>query len=95
MNATHATPRPPLHPLLVLAVAIVLPGMGQVLNGAWSRGLMMLFFMLMLGVITYQLAAPGISLVGQFAGGLFVYAVSVMDAYYWARYRAERQRVAR
>jgi hypothetical protein len=86
--------RSPLHPLVVLAVAVVLPGVGQVLNGSPSRGLMMLFFMLMLGVITYNLAGPGISIVGKFAGGIFIYAVSVMDAYYWARYRAERHRVS-
>jgi hypothetical protein len=94
MSQTVQSVRTPMHPLVVLAVAVVLPGVGQVLNGSPSRGLMMLFFMLMLGVITYNLAAPGISLVGQFAGGLFVYAVSVMDAYFWARYRAELHRTA-
>lgn len=82
----------PLHPYLVLLVAVVLPGVGQVLNNAPFRGLMMLLFMLVLGMVTYQMAAPGISVVGQFAGGLFVYAVSVMDAYYWARLRWERAR---
>lgn len=94
MTISIAQNRSPLHPLVVLAVAVVLPGVGQVLNGSPSRGLMMLFFMLMLGVITYNLAGPGISIVGKFAGGIFIYAVSVMDAYYWARYRAERHRVS-
>lgn len=94
MTQTAKQNRPPLPPLAVLAVAIVLPGVGQVLNGSSSRGLMMLFFMLMLGVITYNLAGPGISLVGKFAGGIFVYAISVVDAYYWARYRTERYRVS-
>lgn len=93
MTISISQNRSPLHPLVVLAVAVVLPGVGQVLNGSPSRGLMMLFFMLMLGVITYNLAGPGISIVGKFAGGIFIYAVSVMDAYYWARYRAERHRV--
>ncbi len=79
----------PLHPLLVLGIAIVLPGVGQVVNNTPMRGLMMLFFMLMLGVITYNLAGPNISVVGKFAGGIFIYALSVMDAYYWARYRWE------
>lgn len=94
MTISISQNRSPLHPLVVLAVAVVLPGVGQVLNGSPSRGLMMLFFMLMLGVITYNLAGPGISIVGKFAGGIFIYAVSVMDAYYWARYRAERHRVS-
>lgn len=82
--------RPPLRPHLVLLVALLLPGVGQVLNNTPSRGLMMLFFMLMLGVITFNLAGPEISVIGKFAGGIFVYAISVMDAYYWARYRWER-----
>lgn len=81
---------PPMRPHIVLLVALVLPGVGQVLNNTPTRGLMMLFFMLMLGVITFNLAGPEISVVGKFAGGIFVYAISVMDAYYWARYRWER-----
>lgn len=94
MSASVSRNLAPLHPLLVLAVAIVLPGMGQVLNGSTSRGLMMLCFMLILGVVTYNLAAPGISIIGKFAGGIFIYAISVMDAYYWARFRTERHKVA-
>jgi hypothetical protein len=83
---------PPMRPHLVLLVALVLPGVGQVLNNTPMRGLTMLFFMLMLGVITFNLAGPEISVVGKFAGGIFVYAISVMDAYYWARYRHERHK---
>lgn len=74
-------------PGLVLLVAVILPGMGQVLNHAPQRGLVMVLFMLLLGMISLQLAAPDISLVGKLAGGLFIYALSVLDAYYWARYR--------
>lgn len=80
----------PVHPYLVLLIAIVLPGVGQVVNHNPMRGLTMLFFMLVLGVVTYQMAAPGISVVGQFAGGIFIYALSVMDAYMWARIRWEQ-----
>ncbi|HSI95021.1 MAG TPA: hypothetical protein VK938_02925 [Methylophilaceae bacterium] len=83
---------PPMRPHIVLLVALILPGVGQVLNNTPMRGLTMLFFMLMLGVITFNLAGPEISVVGKFAGGIFVYAISVMDAYYWARYRWERHR---
>ena len=81
--------QPPMSPYWVLVTAILLPGMGQVINNAPLRGLLMIFFMLVLGLITYQVADPAISMVGHFAGGLFVYAVSVMDAYYWAKYRSE------
>ena len=95
MNAaTLASPAParrrPLHPWLVFAVALLLPGMGQVLNGMTGRALVMIFFGLTLGVITFELTTPAHSFIGRHAGGLFVYAVMVMDAYAWARYRRER-----
>ncbi len=81
--------KPPLSPHLVLLVAILLPGVGQVLNNSVTRALLMLSFMLVLSYFTYQLADSHVSLVGKFAGGIFVYAISVMDAYYWAKYRME------
>ena len=92
MTSQQATPKPakpPLAPLMVLAIAILLPGMGQVLNNTPMRGFFMVCFMVMLGLITLHLADPHVSLVGKFAGGIFVYALSVMDAYYWAKYRSE------
>lgn len=77
----------PLSAWEVLAVAMVLPGMGQVLNGQPRRGLLMDFYMVLLAVLTYSLADPGRSLVGKLAGGLFVYAMSLMDAYRTAALR--------
>lgn len=82
-------PRRPLHPYSVLAIAAVLPGVGQAINNTPLRGMIMALFMVMLGLITYKLAAPGISLVGRFSGGIFIYMLSILDAYYWARYRWE------
>jgi hypothetical protein len=79
--------KPPLPPAVVLLGAILLPGVGQALNNTPWRGLMMTMFGLILGLITYRVAAPQVSMVGHVAGGLFVYAISVMDAYYWARVR--------
>jgi hypothetical protein len=73
----------------VLLIAILLPGMGQVVNNTPSRGLMMAFSMLALGFVSWHLTTPEQSLVGRYAGGLFIYAISVMDAYRWARYRWE------
>lgn len=87
MKQHESKPAKPWHPYLVLAVAIVLPGVGQVLNHVPMRGLTMLFFMLVLGVVTFNLASPDVSVIGQFAGGIFVYALSVMDAYQGARIR--------
>ena len=77
----------PLHPLLVLVAAILLPGMGQVLNGMLVRAWIMIFFTLSLGVVTYHLTTPAHSFIGRHAGGFFIYAIMVIDAYLWARYR--------
>jgi hypothetical protein len=52
-----------------------------------TRALTMVFFMVMLGWVTYHLTPPERSFVGRHAGGIFVYAMSVLDAYKWARYR--------
>ncbi|MEX3951009.1 hypothetical protein AB4Y40_25040 [Paraburkholderia sp. EG287B] len=82
-------PRRPWHPYVVLAAAVLLPGAGQVLNRMPTRALTMVFFMLSLGFLTLQLAAPERSFVGRHAGGIFVYAIAVLDAYGTARYRWE------
>lgn len=82
----------PLHPYIVLLVAILLPGMGQVLNHTPGRGLLMVFFILLLGMITFHLTTPDQSFIGRYAGGLFIYAIAIMDAYQWARYRYEWHR---
>ena len=90
MTSTQSAPPPrPMHPLAVLALAIVLPGSGQVFNREPVRGLIFLFFMLLLGAFTVLTAAPDVSIVGKLAGGLFVYAISVFDAYKKARIRYE------
>lgn len=80
-------PAPRWHALRVMAVAAALPGMGQVLNGTPKRGLVFVFYIVLLGTLTYQLADPEVSFLGRYAGGLFVYAISVMDAYLWAARR--------
>ena len=80
-------PKAPPHPHLVLAIATVLPGMGQVMNRQPLRGLIFVFFIILLGAYTLKTAAPEVSLVGKFAGGLFVWAMAAMDAYRTARIR--------
>ena len=77
--------RKPPNPHLVLAIALVLPGVGQVANRQPLRGAMFLFFILLLGGFTLKTAAPDVSIVGKLSGGLFVYALSIFDAYKWAR----------
>lgn len=87
--AAAAPLKPPPHPRLVLLVAILLPGVGQLLNGSSKRALMFLFFMLSLAWVSYYLTTPQHSFVGRYAGGFFIYAISIMDAYRFARLRWE------
>jgi hypothetical protein len=90
--APPESPRRPPHPLLVMAVAAVLPGMGQVMNGNGTRALTFIFFMFMLGMVSWHLTTPAHSFIGRHAGGVLVYAISVMDAYRLARWRFEIHR---
>ena len=76
-----------LNPHLVLAVALILPGVGQVLNRQPVRGLIFVFFILLLGGFTLKTAAPDVSFVGKMSGGLFVWAMAILDAYKTARIR--------
>lgn len=77
----------PMNPYLVLAIAFLLPGMGQVANRQPLRGLTFVFFILLLGGFTLKTAAPDVSIIGKLAGGLFVWAMAMMDAYKTARIR--------
>ncbi len=77
----------PLNPYVVLAVATVLPGVGQVLNRQPVRGLVFVCFAILLGGFTLKTAAPDVSFVGKMAGGLFVWAMAAFDAYKTARIR--------
>ncbi|MES2847181.1 MAG: hypothetical protein V4747_19340 [Pseudomonadota bacterium] len=79
----------PINPHAVLVAAILLPGTGQVLNRQPVRGLTFLFFILLLGAFTLKTADPDVSIVGKLAGGLFVYGLSIIDAYKLARVRFE------
>jgi len=80
----------PPNPYLVLAVAIVLPGVGQVLNRQPVRGLIFVFFTVLLGAFTLKTADPSVSFVGKVSGGLFVWAMAVLDAYRVARLHKAR-----
>lgn len=75
----------PVHPHIVLAVALALPGMGQVLNRQPVRGLTFVFFAVLLGGFTLKTAAADVSFVGKVSGALFVWAMAVLDAYKTAR----------
>ena len=73
----------------MLLAAILLPGFGHVLNGQATRGLIMQLFMIVLAFVTWQLAPASASFIGKLSGGLFVYALSIPEAYRVAKIRWE------
>src|SRR3989338_1794934 len=85
----------PINPHLVLVAAIILPGSGQVINREPVRGLVFVFFIVLLGAYTLKTAAPFVSLVGRFGGGLFVWGMAFFAAYKRARIRFGMWRHAR
>jgi hypothetical protein len=86
------TSRPP-NPYLVLLSA-VLPGVGHFVLGLTQRALTFLFFMVILGWVTLRVAPPEASFIGRHAGGVFIYSLSILDAYKIARINFEKWRHA-
>jgi hypothetical protein len=91
--------RVPLHPYLVLLIAAVAPGSGHWAVGNIQRGVMFAWFMIVLGWITWRITGPEVSPIGKLSGGLFVYTISILDAYRiarfrWARFHADRNAAA-
>ena len=78
----------PVSPYKVLAASLV-PGAGHVLLGLPQRGLTFLFFMVVFGWISYRLMPETATFLGRHIGGLFIYGISILDAYKTARIRWE------
>ena len=78
----------PINPYLVLALAVILPGAGHVAAGDPRRGLSFALFVMLFGILTYMTTTPEQSFLGRHAGGLFIWALSIPDAYCRARMRA-------
>jgi hypothetical protein len=87
--------RKPPDPRLVLLVAALLPGVGHVMVGRAARGLGFAFFTLVFGWLTTKFASPDASFIGRHAGGIFIWAMSLPDAYRTARLAVERDRAGR
>jgi hypothetical protein len=64
--------------------AVIIPGSGYVLLSRPMRGLVMLFWMIILGYITLRLTSSQISIIGRFSGGIAVWAISVLEVHRWA-----------
>ncbi|MGK9204477.1 MULTISPECIES: hypothetical protein [Sinorhizobium] len=77
----------PINPYLVLILATILPGAGHVALRDAARGLAFAFFVVFFSVITYMTTPPDRSFIGRHAGGIFVWALSIPDAYRRARIR--------
>ena len=84
----------PMNPHLVLALAILFPGAGHVAVGQIPRGFCFLLFTILFMVLSYLTTTPEHSFVGRHAGGLFIWALSIPDAYRLARIRYEAVRRA-
>ena len=77
----------PMNPYLVLVLAIFLPGAGHVAVGEARRGLAFALFVVLFAMLSYVTTTPDQSFIGRHAGGLFIWALSIPDAYRRARLR--------
>lgn len=77
----------PHNPYQVLAFALLMPGAGHVRLGLAQRGLMFLFFTVVLAWASYNVMPETSTFIGRHIGGVFIYGISVIDAYKTARVR--------
>jgi len=84
----------PINPHLVLALAILFLGAGHVAVGQTQRGFCFLLFTILFMVLSYLTTTPEHSFIGRHAGGLFIWALSIPDAYRLAKIRHETLRRA-
>ena len=82
---TSGQAREPINPYVVLGLALIMPGGGHVALRQPFRGLGFAFFSLLLAMLSWHTTTPDQSFIGRSAGGLFVWAMSIPDAYRIAR----------
>ena len=78
----------PRHPTQILLAAIF-PGGGHLLQGRTQRGLVFLFFMIILGWVSTKVTPETFSFFGRHIGGVFIYGLSIIDAYKWSKVKWE------
>jgi hypothetical protein len=77
----------PKSPHLVLLVSLI-PGAGHVMLGQSQRGLTFIFFMVILGWVSYRMMPETASFFSRHVGGIFIYGLSILEAYRIAKLRA-------
>lgn len=77
---------------LPLISTILIPGSGYVFLGRPMRGLMMLFWMIIFGYLTFHFSSPGISFIGRISGGIAVWILSVAEVYRISRHSAGQEK---
>jgi hypothetical protein len=77
----------PTNPYLILAASII-PSAGHVWLGQAQRGMMWLFFTIILGWVSTKIMPEQMSFFSRHVGGIFIYGLSILDAYKIAKLRA-------
>jgi hypothetical protein len=77
----------PKNPYFILLTSII-PGAGHVFLGLPQRGLMFLFFTIILGWVSVRVMPSDMSFFSRHVGGIFIYGISILDAYKIARIRS-------
>lgn len=70
-----------MHPLIPVLLAVLVPGSGHVVLGKPVRGLIFVFWIVFFGALTGKLAGPKASFTGSYAGGIAVWAISVVEVW--------------
>lgn len=78
-------------PVLIFLCALVVPGSGFVLLGKPARGLMYVVWIVFFALLTFKAAAPGVSLPGKLAGGLAVWALSLVELARLLKHRRQKE----
>ena len=82
----------PINPYLVLLASLIVPGAGHVVLGQAQRGLTFLFFTVILGWASVKVMPDHMSFFSRHVGGVFLYGISVLDAYRMARIKYSSER---